>query len=75
MRLRGTIIILLSEIQLVGQKDIKTKHVSLVKARQNAIQPRLHVLVLASAFRYQWATYNLVRSSSNNQNTALTIDH
>ena len=28
-----------SKIQQVGQKNIETKHLSLVKARQNAIQP------------------------------------
>ena len=27
-----------SKIQLVGEKNIETKHLSLVKARQNAIQ-------------------------------------
>ena len=31
----------MSKIQLVGQKNINTKHFSLVKARQNAIQPPL----------------------------------
>ena len=30
-----------SKIQLVGQKNIETKLLSLVKARQNAIQPPL----------------------------------
>ena len=30
-----------SKIQLVGQKNIETKHLSLVKARQKAIQPPL----------------------------------
>ena len=30
-----------SKIQLVGQKNIETKHLSLVKARQNSIQPPL----------------------------------
>jgi len=30
-----------SKIRLTGQKNIETKHLSLVKARQNAIQPPL----------------------------------
>ena len=30
-----------SKIQLFGQNNIETKHLSLVKARQNAIQPPL----------------------------------
>ena len=29
------------KIQVVGQKNIETKHLSLFKARQNAIQPPL----------------------------------
>ena len=39
-----------SEIQLVGQTNIETKHLSLVKARQNAIQPPLFWLSKPALF-------------------------
>ena len=72
IRVRG--VIFLVKIRLVHQKNIKTKLLSLVKARQNAIQPplfwfsKLAVLLLVG--------YNIYPSSSSaNQNAALIIDH
>ena len=48
MRARG--IIVFSKIQLVGQKNIETKHLSLVKA--------IVLVFKAGAFRYWWAITN-----------------
>ena len=40
----------ISKIQLIGQKNINTKHLSLVKARQNAIQPPLFCISKPTLF-------------------------
>ena len=54
----GIIIICFSKIQLVGPKNIETKHLSLVKARLFCCQ---NITNVAEAFRYEWAiTYSLV---------------
>ena len=48
-----------SKIQLVGLKNIETKHLSLVKARLQSIFAA--VTNMADAFHYKWAiTYSLV---------------
>ena len=41
-----------SKIQLVGQKNIKTKHLSQVKARHQSFFHRQNTTNMAGAFRY-----------------------
>ena len=41
-----------SKIQLVGQKNIETKHLSQVKARYESIFYRQNITNMADAFRY-----------------------
>ena len=63
-----------SKIQLVGQKNIETKHLSRVKARHQSF-------FTAKTLQIWWALSLLVgyniwpTSSSTNQNAALMIDH
>ena len=56
-----------SKIQLVGQKNIETKHLSLVKARLK--------FALSWRFSPQVGYNKEPTSSSTNQNAALIIDH
>ena len=63
-----------SKMQLVGQKNIETKHISQVKAR---LQSFLLVKHCKSGGRFSLPVgYNIQpTSSSTNQNAALMIDH
>ena len=63
-----------SEFQLVGQKNLETKHLSLVKAKQNAIHN--HCFGFQSRRFSLLVVYNIhPSSSSTNQYAALIIDH
>ena len=63
-----------SKIQVVGQKNIETKHISRVKARHQSFLPPKHYKY---GRRFSLLVgYNIEpTTSSTNQNAALMIDH
>ena len=65
-----------SKIQLVGQKNIKTKYLSQVKARhQSSFTAKTLQIIIGGRFSLL-VGYNIQRtSSSTNQNAALMTDH
>ena len=63
-----------SKIQLIGQKNIETKHLSQVKARhQTFLQPKHYKY--GGCFSLLVGYNILPTSSSTNQNAALMIHH
>ena len=64
-----------SKIQLVDQRNIKTKLLLLIKARQNVIHLPLFWWSKPALFASSQLQHISPSSSSTNENAALTIDH